>query len=210
MVHLDDILPELLLGTLDAPARLEAERHLASCAHCRAESERLAPAMRGLALSVAPVEPPPAVLARVVAGMEGPGRLARFADKVARLFDVGRDKALRLLESLSEPAAWQPGFMPGMDFVPVEAGAGREGMAAMLVRFAPGMEFPHHEHATGDEWTLVLEGGLREDSGAEAWPGELMVKAEGSAHALSTLPGPACVVALLSGPLPPGQTLSLD
>ena len=34
---LDDILPELLLGTLDTPARQAAERHLAGCERCRAE-----------------------------------------------------------------------------------------------------------------------------------------------------------------------------
>lgn len=211
MVHLDDILPDLLLGTLDAPARREAERHLASCARCRAESARLAPAVQGLARGVTPVEPPPAVLARLVAEMEGPGRLARFADKVARLFDVGRDRALALLESLSDGAVWKPAPMPGVEYVRVEAGPRRAGMETVVARLGPGALFPHHAHDAGDEWSLVLEGGLREEgSGVEAWPGEVLAKARGSAHALTALPGPACLVALLSGTLPPGQTLSQD
>ena len=109
MTHLDDILPELLLGTLELPARQAAEQHLAGCERCRAEAARLSPGVEGLMTLMAPVEPPPGVLARVVAEMEGPGRFARFAEKVAAFFDLTREKALAVLESLSDPGAWLPG-----------------------------------------------------------------------------------------------------
>ncbi|WP_224368973.1 cupin domain-containing protein [Hyalangium versicolor] len=194
MDHLDDILPELLLGTLDLPTRQEAERHLATCERCRAEADRLSPAVEGLVGLIAPEVPPPGVLARVVGEMEGPGRFARFAEKVAALLDVTRERALALLESLSDPEQWLPGPADGIQLLPVETGPAKEGMLAAFVRLPPGVRFPRHTHH-GHEWNLVLEGGFREGTGREVWPGELLEMDEGSAHDFVALEGPACIAA---------------
>jgi putative transcriptional regulator len=196
MTHLDDILPELLLGTLDLPTRQAAEQHLARCERCRAEVARLSPGVEGLAALVAPGEPPPEVLAQVVARMEGLGRFARFAENMATLFDLTREKALALLESLSDPEAWLPGPGEGIQLLPVETGPAKMGMLAAVVRLPPGARFPRHTHH-GREWNLVLEGGLREDTGHETWPGELLEKEEGSTHDFTALEGPACIAAAL-------------
>jgi putative transcriptional regulator len=194
MTHLDDILPELLLGALDPPARQAAERHLAGCERCRAEMARLSPGVEGLMTLVEPVEPPPGVLARVMAEMEGPGRFARFAEKVAAFFDLTREKTLELLESLSNPAAWQPGPAEGIQVLPVQAGPAKAGMLTAFVRVPPGARFPRHTHH-GHEWNLVLEGGFREDSGHEVWPGEVLEKDESTTHDFTALEGPACIAA---------------
>jgi putative transcriptional regulator len=194
MTHLDDILPDLLLGTLDLPTRQAAEEHLAGCERCRAEAARLAPAVEGLTALVAPAEPPAGVLARVVGEVEGPGRFARFADKVAAFFDVTREKALVVLESLSDPSVWLPGPTEDIQLLPVETGPAKAGMLAAFVRLPPGSRFPRHTHH-GREWNLVIEGGFREDSGAETWPGEMLEKDEGSAHDFVALEGPACIAA---------------
>lgn len=194
MTHLDDILPELLLGTLELPARQAAEQHLAGCAHCRAELARLSPGVEGLAALVVPGEPPPEVLARVLAEMEGPGRFARLAEKVAAFFDITREKALAVLESLSDPGAWLPGPTEEIQLVPVETGPAKAGMLAAFVRLPPGVRFPRHTHH-GHEWNLVLEGGFREDSGRETWPGEILEMGEGSTHGFVALEGPACIAA---------------
>jgi putative transcriptional regulator len=196
MNHLDDILPELLLGTLDTPAREAAERHLAGCERCRAEAARLSPGAEALMTLVEPMEPPPGVLARVVAEMESPGRFARFAEKVGAFFDLTREKALALLESLSDPGAWLPGPAEGIQVLPVEAGPAKAGMLAAFVRLPPGVRFPRHTHH-GHEWNLVLEGGFREDSGHEVWPGEVLEKDESSTHDFVALEGPACIAASL-------------
>lgn len=196
MAHLDDILPELLLGTVDLSTRQAAEQHLAGCERCRAEVARLAPGVEGLAGLVAPVEPPPGVLSRVMAEMEGPGRFARFAEKVAAFFDLTREKTLAVLESLSDPDAWLQGPVEGIQLMPVEAGPAKSGMMAAFVRLSPGVRFPRHTHH-GHEWNLVLEGGFREDSGNEVWPGELLEKASGSAHDFVAIEGPACIAAAL-------------
>jgi putative transcriptional regulator len=194
MKHLDDMLPEWLLGTLEPAAREAAERHLAGCARCRAEVERLRPGVEALSALVAPVEPPPEALARLMREMEGPGRMARFADKVAAFFDVTKEKALELLETLSNPDGWMPGPLDGVDLMPVETGPGREGMMAAFVRLRPGARYPRHTHH-GREWNLVLEGGFREDGGREVWPGESLDKEDGSAHDFTALDGPACITA---------------
>jgi putative transcriptional regulator len=195
MEHLDDILPEWALGTL-APAELEAaERHLAGCARCRTEAARLVPARQALTALVTPVEPPPAVLNQLMEQMEGPGRFARFADRVAAFFGLTRDKALEVLQSLSDPSAWMPGPVAGTELLPVETGGERQGMMAAFLRLHPGVRYPRHSHHGGREWNLVLEGGFREDDGHEVWPGEELEKSESSAHGFTALDGPACICA---------------
>jgi putative transcriptional regulator len=195
MAHLDDMLPELLLGTLEPSAQQAAERHLSGCERCRAEAARLAPSVEGL-LSLVPPEPPPAgVLERVVGQMEAPGRFTRFAEQLAGLLDITRERVLEVLQSLSDPAAWLPGPTDEIQLVPVETGPAKAGMMAAFVRVPPGQRFPRHTHH-GREWNLVLEGGIREDSGREVWPGELLEKDDGSSHGFSALEGgPACIAA---------------
>ncbi|HLL01701.1 MAG TPA: cupin domain-containing protein [Myxococcaceae bacterium] len=194
MDHLDDMLPELLLGTLGVAAQQAAERHLSGCERCQAEVARLSPPAEGL-LGLVATEPPPAgVLERVVGQMEAPGRFARFAEPLAQLLDIRRERVLQVLESLSDPGAWLPGPTDEIQLVPVETGPAKEGMLAAFVRVPAGQRFPRHTHH-GREWNLVLEGGFREDSGREVWPGELLEKEDGSAHEFSALEGPACIAA---------------
>ncbi|MCP3165277.1 cupin domain-containing protein [Myxococcus qinghaiensis] len=196
MEHLDDILADWALGTLDSPAWEAAERHLSTCSRCRVEADRLSMAREGLSMAVPPVEPPAAVLRGLMERMEGPRRLERFADRVAAFYDLSRERTLALLESLSDASQWLPGPVEGSELLPVEPGPAREGMMAAVLRLNPGVYYPRHTHH-GREQNLVLEGGLREDGGHEVWPGEELEKTEGSAHGFSALRGPACLCATL-------------
>jgi putative transcriptional regulator len=163
------------------------------------EVDRLAPSVEGLMNLVVPEMPPAAVLERVVASMEAPGRFARFAGQVAALLDLTRERALEVLESLSDPSSWLPGPTEEIQLVPVETGPEKAGVLAAFVRVPPGQRFPRHTHH-GREWNLVLEGGICEDSGHQVWPGELLEKEEGSAHGFTALEGPACIaVAVIDG-----------
>ncbi|MHA7634346.1 cupin domain-containing protein [Corallococcus sp. M7] len=199
MEHLDDILPEYLLGTLEPARRDAAARHLDGCERCRAEWARLSPAVDALGALVEPVAPPASVLTRLMERMEGPGRFARWTGKVAAFLDVAEARARELLESMAEPANWMPGPVEGVELMPVETGPRREGMMAAVVRLQPGARYPRHTHL-GREWNLVLEGGFREDSGHEVWPGDELEKADGSLHDFTALGGPACVcVTVLDG-----------
>ncbi|MBF5041593.1 transcriptional regulator [Aggregicoccus sp. 17bor-14] len=191
--HLEDLLPDLALGTLPAHAQARAEAHLARCAGCRAELARLRLAVGALAPAVAP---PPPVLEGLLAEMQGPERLAYHAGRVAQLFDLDEARARALLRTLSDPAAWQPGPTPDVDVVPVETGPARAGMLAAFARMRAGSRYPRHTHH-GREWTLVLEGGMREETGEETWPGETFEQADGTTHAFSILPDVDCLAAAL-------------
>ena len=59
-----------VLGALDDAERAAFEEHLAGCPACRAEVEELLPAVRALPVSVDPVDPPPALKARIMAEVE--------------------------------------------------------------------------------------------------------------------------------------------
>jgi putative transcriptional regulator len=196
MNHLDDILPDLLLCTLPADAQRAAEQHLATCERCRAEAQRLSATIEGLDTLTVPEDPPRDVLDRILQQMEGPGRFRRFEKEIAAFFDVPEAQAQRLLMSLDTPSAWVPGPSRGIRMLPVEAGPAKTGMLAAFVRMQPGARFPLHTHS-GREWNFLLEGGIRESSGREFWPGEVLEREEGSAHSFTALQGPPCVAATL-------------
>jgi anti-sigma-K factor RskA len=62
-----DDLAAHLLGALEPRESADLERHVASCAECRAELRWLEPAIQALAEAVERAEPPPALRARVLA-----------------------------------------------------------------------------------------------------------------------------------------------
>jgi putative transcriptional regulator len=196
MNHLDDILPDLLLCTLPAEEQRAAEQHLATCERCRAEATRLSTAFEGLGGLAVPEAPPPAVLNRILQEMQGPGRLRRFTKEIAVFFDLPEEQVQPLLASLDTPSAWVPGPARGIRMLPVEAGPAKAGMLAAFVKMQPGTRFPLHTHL-GREWNFVLEGGIRENSGREFWPGEVLEREAGSTHSLTALEGPACTAATL-------------
>lgn len=60
-----------LLGALDEAEVADFERHLAGCARCREEVERLRPAADALPRSVTPLAPPPTLKASLMEAVEG-------------------------------------------------------------------------------------------------------------------------------------------
>lgn len=65
-----DDLGAYLLGALDTRERAELQRHLASCAECSEELDRLRPAADALPGSVEQLEPPAALKAAIMAEVE--------------------------------------------------------------------------------------------------------------------------------------------
>jgi anti-sigma-K factor RskA len=59
-----------VLGALDDTERAAFEEHLAGCPACREEVDEMLPAVRALPVSVEPVDPPPALRARIMAEVE--------------------------------------------------------------------------------------------------------------------------------------------
>jgi putative transcriptional regulator len=194
MAHVDDQLPELLLGTLEARTREDVERHLEACAACRKQWDALRPATEALVQELPSEPPPPALGRRLMEFIRGEGRFADFAGEVARLFDVEVDTARELLRQVRDPNAWMDGPAPGVALLPVASGPRLEGAMAAFVRLSPGASFPTHTHG-GQELNFVLQGGFREDTGREVWPGQQLEKRSGTTHAYVALEGPDCIAA---------------
>jgi len=189
--HVDGWIPELVLGTLEEPARAEVEQHIESCRRCAAEAASAQEALSLLALALPP-EPPSAtartgLLASIVEeeqrnGRRGQrGRLAAFADQVARFFDVSRERASALLELAVDPRAWTPGPARGISLIHLMAGPQFAGTDSGLVRMAPGARFPRHRHR-GQELGLILEGGFTDADGTVVRSGEHHDLKAGTSH----------------------------
>ena len=68
--HWHDATGAYVLGALDEVERAAFEEHLSGCPACREEVELLLPAAQALPVSVDPVDPPPALKARIMAEVE--------------------------------------------------------------------------------------------------------------------------------------------
>lgn len=137
---------------------------------------------------LAPVAPDASLRTRILDAARGPGRLHRFADKLAALIDVTIDKARELLDRATDASLWERDLMPGMDALWVEGGPAATQCIRGFARLSAGQPFPDHRHL-GDESTLVLEGAMLESGGAVVRPGEVLDMPEGSEHAYSAAPG---------------------
>lgn len=179
--HIDEWIPDLVLGTLDDAMRDEVEGHLERCARCSGELADATAALSDMALPLAPVRPHPGVFTDLLASIaereprpERPTAADRFAeliDRVAALFDLTRERVRTLLDLVDEPAAWRPGKVPGIRLLDLRGGAAIAGADAGLVRLEPGVTFPYHRHV-GGEAVLVLEGSFVGDDGVVTGRGE--------------------------------------
>lgn len=152
-----------------------------------------------LALGAGSGGSPAGLRARLHASLGRRGRYGIFADRLARMFQIGTADAEALALLLEDPKAWKP--FAGWEVIAVEPGEGLKGALSTVVRFQPGTVFPLHEHL-GDELNFLLEGGFREaaregTSCAEVWRGEELFKPAGSAHEFKILPGSVCIAAVL-------------
>jgi putative transcriptional regulator len=171
--HVDaERLADLVLGMLDEQARLEVEAHLAACARCATEHADVEEALSAVAVALPPLAPSPAArdrLLRDVRQAREP-RLA-WATKLAGFFDVTVEQARAILHKAAEPTAWEADRFPGMFLFHLRPGPKWAGADAGLVRFEGGVVFPNHEHV-GNEYTLMLEGGVRFSDGSMCRAGD--------------------------------------
>jgi putative transcriptional regulator len=180
--HIDDKLPELILGELPEEERAAAEAHLAACPRCQRELATQNEAFVALVDDLPPVAPPAAARARLVSAIEGPERFAPFTDRVAEILDISPARAGELLGTLDEPENWGPGPAEGISLYLVPGGP------------APRL-LPRHRHH-GDEYNLVLEGAYRHvglEGGKVIGRGDEAFMTAGSEHDLLGLEGPVCI-----------------
>jgi len=193
--HAGEALWEYALGGLDEPARREVESHLGECARCSAELDAARETLAQLALDLPPEAPPPELRERLMESTRG--RYQAFVDKLAMLWDLGRDKTAALLDALAD-AAWEPSGIPGVELIHVEPGPRVAHADAGFIRFAPHLPFPLHGHQ-GDEKQLILDGGMLDDKGCSFEPGDFTYQADGSTHSFVTGAQGCLIATLLAG-----------
>jgi hypothetical protein len=139
--------------------------------------------------------PAPALRDRLLASMKRAGRHGRYADRLARMFDISIEAAERLAAKIDDPSAYVPFFVPGVEVLQAEVGPKYQNAIAVIAKIPPGVTFPRHKHH-GVETMFVLAGGFREDkAGQEVWRGDELVSADGSDHAFVALDGEPCIAA---------------
>lgn len=201
--HVTEYLPEAALGVLETSLQERVAVHVASCAVCAAWLAELRTVCTPAVSEPKPI--PTSVMIGVLkpAPRAGPvrvtpfqdrrqGGLAAFCGRFSQFFMLERALSLRLLEKIERGDAWLPGPADGIEVFPVRTPI--EGALTLVVRAKPGAVFPRHAH-TGDEWTLLMQGGLESD-GLAYWRGDRLVKRTGSTHEPVALQGPDCICAV--------------
>lgn len=151
-----------------------------------------------LALTLDPITPPSWIREQLLARATGPQRYAPFAYRLAALFDLSRERMLELLASLTQPDAFERAVMPGLRVMHFATGPAVIGRHAGFARVKQGFEFPLHRHLV-EEATFVLEGMLVESDGRVHGPGDLLIRAPSTVHALTVVE--QAVLATLVGPV---------
>ena len=134
-----------------------------------------------LVADLEPIEPTVGLRDRLLATTRGPGRLYRFAAKIAAMIDVSVDKAKELLDRVAKAELWERDLVPGLDALWVEGGPAAAQCIRGFARLQAGASFPDHEHL-GPETTLVLEGTMIDSLGTTVRPGETYSMEPGSLH----------------------------
>ncbi len=203
-----DLLTGHALDALDSDETLEFEALYRSTPTFAEAARELREAFVTFGISAPSVDAPPTALrARVLAIASPPSALAKWSDRVARFFDVSADKARALLDAAVDADTWDFDALPGVGLMHLGPGPRIALADAGLVRFPAGLHWPMHRHI-GEERTLVLSGGFRDDAGHSYGPGDELVRDAGSVHALDVDANEPCIcaVTLFDGlEMPPGN-----
>lgn len=124
-----------------------------------------------------------ALRARLIETVQRTHRWDDLEAEVASLIDLDLDSARALLLAVDEAGGWELGPLPHIELLHFGGGPAVADAITGFVRIPPGETFPHHEHV-GDEAVLVLQGELRDSSGAMHARGALLRMAAGTSHSL--------------------------
>jgi quercetin dioxygenase-like cupin family protein len=142
-----------------------------------------------LANALDPIEPPKALRDRLLSELRGPERFTCFTHEVARRFELSMDAARAALRDITNPDAWQPGFLLGARIIPIA----HDAMYLMLARLPAGTRIGRHPHAAR-EVTMVLDGVLLEDGKNRYTEGAVCEMAPGTVHEVEVAGDEDCLV----------------
>lgn len=177
----------------------EVAVHLTTCDRCQRRLQSVREDLATVGTRAGTTSPPPALRASILAAV-APGESAEpfpgLARRVGKLFDLDAEATRKVLQDARGDTAWTwTGPVSFFHFTPGPSLAGSA--EGGIIRLAPGAVFPGHRHR-GDEHGFILSGALREDqSGREAFPGDLVFMPEGSVHTVTCISREPCTFAVL-------------
>ena len=189
--HIVDQVDELVLGLLTPDEEAAARAHAERCLDCTAALGLAEEVYHLGALTAEPVTaaPTPALRERLVTSAAATNRFARFVDRVAEAIQLGKEKAASLLAAIDDPASWEASPWTGIRLFHLPHGPQLADAVVGFVRLPGGTRFPDYRHL-GEEITLVLQGTVRDESGAINRPGDEIANTGDTAHWFEALPGP--------------------
>ena len=188
-------LPDFILEALD-----QASGQARPGAPDAGDPREVEAALVALAESPGAEAPGPALKNRILAAATaGPMRFAPFFDDLGRLFDLGVDAVVRVLERAGSEAEWEVGPHPSIRLFHLQAGPAVAGADTGFVRMPASFEFGPHQHGAVER-ALILEGGYQDSSGRVYRAGDVHEMGPGTEHSFSVLPeGPLMIALVLYG-----------
>jgi putative transcriptional regulator len=189
---------ELLLayagGAADEATSLVVATHLAFCPACRAWSQKMEALGGSLLQELSPVPMASGALDAALLKLDGIKPFERPTHPVSK---DGTPAVLRpYIGGDLRDVRWRR-VGPNLSYAPLFR---RGRVTARLLRGVPGAQTGAHRHA-GQEYTLVLKGGFRDETGSYA-PGDLQVMEGDMRHNPVADPGEDCInLAVTTGPL---------
>jgi len=146
--------------------------------------------------------PPEALRMRILgAATKGSMRFAPFFDELGRLFDLGVDAVMSVLDRAGDESQWEAGPHPAIRIFHLAGGPLTAGADTGFVRMPAGFQFPLHRHAASER-VLILEGGYQDVDGRVYRAGDVHEMGAGTEHAFSVLSdGPLLFALVLHGPI---------
>ncbi len=189
--HIDERLDDFVIGTLSEEEASAVTAHLARCDRCRAEVDAAREAFAATAFLTQPLAPPASLRSRLLAAVASESRFATFAERMAALCDLAKERAAELLAAIDDHERWMPGPAEGVSLFHIEGGPRTAEAIVGFVRVEAEATFPGHRHI-GEEQVLVLQGGFVDGESVHR-RGDLVVMPAGSFHDLRALSGPALI-----------------
>jgi hypothetical protein len=191
-----DPLPEFVREAMESEVPIQ-RTNATSLETPVAKTREMEQVLSALAESLPSESPSAGLKGRVLAAATaGPMRFAPLFDSIGRLFDLGTDAVVRMLERASLDSEWGPGPHPSIRLFHLDAGPALVGADTGLVRMPASFEWGLHRHGA-TERVLILEGGYHETGGRVYRAGDIHEMVAGTEHGFTVLPEQPLLLALV-------------